>query len=376
MRTTKNVEIWHTQKSFLMNTPTSLSKKNDNSTLITHKNLLTSQKNINPMEVSSSFWLGFFVLVIFLLALDLFVFNKKDDIINVKKALWLSLFWISLALLFNVGIFFVFGKEPALDFFTAYLIEKSLSVDNLFVFIIIFSSFSIKSEHQHSVLFWGVLGAIVFRALFIFLGVALIDKFSWIMYVFGAFLLYTGAKMIVEEVRKKKHPKSDANLKVSDNWIIRKVRSIVPITDDTSELKYFKRINHKLYATPLFLAVIVIEFSDLIFAIDSIPAVLSVSTNTFIIYTSNIFAILGLRSLYFALRGVMTMFHYLKYALSAILLFIGFKLINNHHAAVSDWDFVIENTTSLMVIGALLTVSVAASLVRDRNRNRYKSINQ
>lgn len=359
-----------------MNTPPSLSKKNDNSTLITHKNLLTSQKNINPMEVSSSFWLGFFVLVIFLLALDLFVFNKKDDIINVKKALWLSLFWISLALLFNVGIFFVFGKEPALDFFTAYLIEKSLSVDNLFVFIIIFSSFSIKSEHQHSVLFWGVLGAIVFRALFIFLGVALIDKFSWIMYVFGAFLLYTGAKMIVEEVRKKKHPKSDANLKVSDNWIIRKVRSIVPITDDTSELKYFKRINHKLYATPLFLAVIVIEFSDLIFAIDSIPAVLSVSTNTFIIYTSNIFAILGLRSLYFALRGVMTMFHYLKYALSAILLFIGFKLINNHHAAVSDWDFVIENTTSLMVIGALLTVSVAASLVRDRNRNRYKSINQ
>lgn len=376
MRTTKNVEIWHTQKSFLMNTSPSLSKKNDNSTLITHKNLLTSQKNINPMEVSSSFWLGFFVLVIFLLALDLFVFNKKDDIINVKKALWLSLFWISLALLFNVGIFFVFGKEPALDFFTAYLIEKSLSVDNLFVFIIIFSSFSIKSEHQHSVLFWGVLGAIVFRALFIFLGVALIDKFSWIMYVFGAFLLYTGAKMIVEEVRKKKHPKSDANLKVSDNWIIRKVRSIVPITDDTSELKYFKRINHKLYATPLFLAVIVIEFSDLIFAIDSIPAVLSVSTNTFIIYTSNIFAILGLRSLYFALRGVMTMFHYLKYALSAILLFIGFKLINNHHAAVSEWDFIIENTTSLMVIGSLLTVSVAASLVRDRNRNRYKSINQ
>lgn len=336
----------------------------------TQKKPLPSHKNINTMEVSTAFWIGFFILVLILLALDLFVFNKKDDIINVKKALWLSLFWISLALLFNVGIYFYFGKENAIDFFTAYLIEKSLSVDNLFVFIIIFSSFHIKDEHQHSVLFWGVLGAIVFRALFIFLGVALIDKFSWIMYVFGAFLLYTGAKMIAEEINKKKHPKSDANLKMSDNWFIRKIRSIVPITDDTSELKYFKRINHKLYATPLFLAVVVIEFSDLIFAIDSIPAVLSVSTNTFIIYTSNIFAILGLRSLYFALRGVMTMFYYLKYALSAILLFIGFKLINNHHAAVSDWDFVIENTTSLMVIGGLLTVSVVASLMRDRIKSK------
>lgn len=318
------------------------------------------------MEVSSTFWIGFFVLVIILLALDLFVFNKKDDVINVKKALWLSLFWISLALLFNVGIYFFFGKENAIDFFTAYLIEKSLSVDNLFVFIIIFSSFSIKDEHQHSVLFWGVLGAIVFRALFIFLGVALIDKFSWIMYVFGAFLLYTGIKMTVEELRKRKHPESDTNLKISDNWFTRQFRKIVPITDDTSELKYFKRINHKLYATPLFLAVIVVEFSDLIFAIDSIPAVLSVSTNTFIIYTSNIFAILGLRSLYFALRGVMVMFYYLKYALSAILLFIGFKLINNHHAAVSDWDLVIPNTTSLIIIGSLLTISIIASLIREK----------
>lgn len=337
--------------------------------MIAIKNIsLPSHKKFQYMEVSSMFWVGFFILVLILLALDLFVFNKKDDVINVKKALWLSLFWISLALLFNVGIYFAFGKENAVDFFTAYLIEKSLSVDNLFVFILVFSAFKIKDEYQHSVLFWGVLGAIVFRAFFIFAGVALIDKFSWIMYIFGAFLLFTGIRMIADEFKaaKAKEGEEHKTKDMSDSWLTRGIKKIIPITDDLSELKYFKRIDHKLYATPLFLAVLVVEFTDLIFAVDSIPAVLSVSTNTFIIYTSNIFAILGLRSLYFALRGFMSLFHYLKYALSFILLFIGFKLIINHHAHVSDWEFKIANTTSLIVIGGLLTVSILASMVRTR----------
>lgn len=315
------------------------------------------------MEVSITFWVGFFVLVLILLALDLFLFNKKDGIISVKKALWLTLFWIALALLFNVGVYFFFGKEPAIDFFTAYVIEKSLSVDNLFVFILIFTTFKIKDEYQHSILFWGVLGAILFRAFFIFAGVALIDKFSWIMYVFGAFLLYTGANMIAGEFKsdnkKKKEEKS-----VGDGFIVRAIKKVIPITDDMSELKYFKRINNKIHATPLFLAVLVVEFSDLIFAVDSIPAVLSVSTDTFIIYTSNIFAILGLRSLYFALHNFMSLFYYLKYALSLILLFIGFKLIINHHAHVANWELSISNSTSLIVIGSLLAISIIASVQR------------
>lgn len=316
------------------------------------------------MEVSTTFWIGFFVLVLILLALDLFLFNKKDGVVSVKKALWLTLFWIAIALLFNVGIYYFFGKDHAIDFFTAYVIEKSLSVDNLFVFILIFTAFKIKDEYQHSILFWGVLGAIFFRAFFIFAGVALIDKFSWIMYVFGAFLLYTGAHMISGEFKSKEQKREKEEKSVSDGAVVRAIKKVIPITDDMSELKYFKRINHKLHATPIFLALLVIEFSDLIFAVDSIPAVLSVSTDTFIIYTSNIFAILGLRALYFALHNFMSLFYYLKYALSVILLFIGFKLIINHHAHVANWEFSIANSTSLIVIGSLLAISIIASVQR------------
>ncbi|MDO5665298.1 MAG: TerC family protein [Bacteroidia bacterium] len=319
------------------------------------------------MEVSSSFWIGFIILVVVLLSLDMFVFNKKGTVINVKKALWLSLFWISLAMLFNVGVYFVFGKERALEFFTAYLIEESLSVDNLFVFIIIFTTFRIKPEHQHSVLFWGILGAIVFRAIFIFAGVALIERFAWIMYVFGAFLLFTGAKMIADEFKEIDQEKEKENQDPNNNWLVKTFRKFMPVTDDMSKPIFFKKINKRLYATPFFLALLVIEFTDLIFAIDSIPAVLSVSTNTFIIYTSNIFAILGLRSLYFALRGIMDLFYYLKYALSGILVFIGFKMILNHYAHTAAWDFHISNMTSLLVIASFLIISIIASIARSRS---------
>lgn len=316
------------------------------------------------MEVSTAFWVGFIALVIVLLALDLFIFNKKGEAVGVKKALWLSLFWISLALLFNVWIYFYFGKESGIEFFTAYLIEKSLSIDNLFVFIIIFSMFNIKPEHQHSVLFWGILGAIIFRAIFIYAGIAMIERFAWIMYVFGGFLLYTGVKMIYDEFRiideKKEQEKRDPN----NNFMVKLWKKIMPVTNDMSDGSFFKRINGKLHATYFFLALLVIEMTDLVFAVDSIPAVLSISTNTFIVYSSNIFAILGLRALYFALRGIMDYFYYLKYALSAILVFIGFKMIINHYSKESGMEFHIENVTSLSVIALLILISVAASIVR------------
>lgn len=319
------------------------------------------------MEVSSSFWIGFIILVMILLSLDMFVFNKKGTVINVKKAMWLSLFWISLALIFNLGVYFVFGKERALEFFTAYLIEESLSIDNLFVFIIIFTTFQIKPEHQHSVLFWGILGAIVFRAIFIFAGVALIERFAWIMYVFGAFLLFTGIKMVIDEFKVIDHEKEKEKQDPNNNWLVKTFKKFMPVTDDMSEPTFFKKINKKLYATPFLLALLVIEFTDLIFAIDSIPAVLSVSTNTFIVYTSNIFAILGLRSLYFALRGIMDLFYYLKYALSGILIFIGFKMILNHYAHTMAWDLQISNVTSLLVIASFLIISIVTSIMRSRS---------
>lgn len=318
------------------------------------------------IEVSATFWIGFLILVLFLLSLDMFVFHKKGERVKVKKALWLSLFWISLALIFNVGIYFVFGKESAIEFFTAYLIEESLSIDNLFVFIIIFATFKIDLRYQHDVLFWGILGAIIFRAIFIFAGVALIERFGWIMYIFGAFLAFTGLKMAIDLVRERKG-KQIEKVDISKNKITRFFMKIIPTTDDISEVKFFKKIDGKLVATPFFIALLVIEMTDIIFAVDSIPAVLSVSTNTFIVYTSNIFAILGLRSFYFALRGIMDIFYYLKYTLSIILIFIGAKMILNHHSEIVGSDFHISNATSLIVIASLLAISIVASILRSKH---------
>jgi len=296
----------------------------------------------------------------------MFVFHKKGERVKVKKALWLSLFWISLALIFNVGIYFVFGKESAIEFFTAYLIEESLSIDNLFVFIIIFATFKIDLRYQHDVLFWGILGAIFFRAIFIFAGVALIERFGWIMYIFGAFLAFTGLKMAIDLVREKEG-KQIEKVDISKNKITRFFMKIIPTTDDISEVKFFKKIDGKLVATPFFIALLVIEMTDIIFAVDSIPAVLSVSTNTFIVYTSNIFAILGLRSFYFALRGIMDIFYYLKYTLSVILIFIGAKMILNHHSEIVRSDFHISNVASLIVIASLLAISIVASILRSKH---------
>lgn len=326
------------------------------------------------MEISSAFWIGFIVLIIVLLLLDMFVFHKKGEVVNVKKALWLSLFWISLALLFNAGIYFIFGKEPAIEFFTAYVIEKSLSVDNLFVFILIFSSFKISPKYQHDVLFWGILGALIFRAIFIFAGIALIEKFAWIMYAFGGFLLFTGLKMIFDFIKERNGTSTEAEKDLSNSWYVNLTRKIIPVTNDMSEPKFFRRIDNKLMATPFFLALVVIEMTDLVFAVDSIPAVLAVSTDMFIVYTSNIFAILGLRSLYFALRGVMDYFFYLKYALSAILLFIGGKMMINHYAHTHDSGFYIPTMTSLLVILSLIVISIGFSIIRSKQLQKKSRV--
>ncbi|MEA4936975.1 MAG: TerC family protein [Paludibacter sp.] len=311
------------------------------------------------MEVKPVFWIGFTVFILILLILDLYVFHKKDTVIKVKEALLWSAFWIGLALLFNIGIYIFYDHTRAIEFFTAYVLEESLSIDNLFVFIMIFKFFNIKSEYQHRILFWGIIGAIVMRALFIFAGVALIERFAWVMYIFGAFLIYTGIHMLFE---KKEEEEFDPNKK----FIIRVFRKIMRVTDDMSVPHFFVRKNNLLYATPFFVVLLFIEASDLIFAVDSIPAVLSVSKDTFIVFTSNIFAILGLRSLYFALNGIIDYFYYLKYALAGILTFIGIKMCVNELAAELNYSFHISNYTSLGVIIAFLAISILLSIVKKK----------
>jgi tellurite resistance protein TerC len=318
------------------------------------------------MEISIGYWISFLVFVIIMLMLDLGVFHKKDTEVKVKEAILWSVFWITLALIFNLGIYFLFGKAQAVDFFTAYILEKSLSVDNLFVFILIFNYFKIAPKYQHKVLFWGIFGALIMRAIFIFAGVALIQRFSWIMYIFGAFLIYTGIHMIAN--RNEEEGDFDPN----KNFIIRWFRKMMPVTEDISDPRFFIRKNGVLYATPFFVALLFIEASDVVFAVDSIPAVLSVSKDIFIVFTSNIFAILGLRSLYFALNGIMGYFHYLKYALAGILSFIGLKMCVNEFTHTFGYDFHISNFVSLGIIISLLAFSILLSILF-KKENRVNS---
>ena len=315
------------------------------------------------MEITAVHWIVFIVFVIIMLMLDLGVFHKKDTVVRVKEAILWSAFWIFLALLFNAGIYFFGDKGEAFDFFTAYILEKSLSVDNLFVFIMIFGYFNIAPKYQHKILFWGIFGALVMRAIFIFAGIALINKFSWIMYIFGAFLVYTGIHMLFEK-------DGESNFNPEKNIVIRIFRKIMPVTDDNPEGHFFVRKNNILYATSFFIVLLFIEVSDLIFAVDSIPAVLSVSNDTFIVFTSNIFAILGLRSLYFALNGIMGYFQYLKYALAGILSFIGVKMCVNELCHALEVNFKISNYTSLSVIIGLLIIAIIASIVSKKKREK------
>jgi tellurite resistance protein TerC len=289
----------------------------------------------------------FTVVVIFLLVLDLFVFHRKNEAIKVKSALLWSAFWISLSLLFNVLIYVLYDRERALNFLTGYLIEEALSVDNLFVFLVIFKYFRVSGEYQRKVLFWGILGALIMRAIFIAAGVTLVKQFHFIIYIFGAFLIYTGIRMFSHD---------EEEVDPSRNVILRIFRKFFPVTKQFRGGSFFVRERNKLFATPLFVVLLVVESTDVIFAMDSIPAVLAITTDPFIVYTSNVCAILGLRSLYFALAGVMDAFQYLNYGLSAILIFVGFKML------ISDF-FKIDVTVALAVVGGLLLISIIASLL-------------
>lgn len=308
------------------------------------------------MEESIWLWVGFNLFVLLMLALDLGVFHRKAHAVSTKEALTWSIVWITLSLAFNAVIYFFWDKmvpnstytnaEAALSFLTGYLIEKSLSVDNIFVFILIFSFFAVPDAYQHRVLFWGILGALVMRGILIAVGAALLEQFHWIIYVFGAFLIYTGIRMARHQ---------DEELRPQDNPVVKFFRRFMPVTEDFVDDKFFVRRAGVLFATPLFLILLIVESTDLVFAVDSIPAIFAVTRDPFLVYTSNVCAILGLRALYFLLAGVMDQFQYLKLGLSAVLTFIGVKMVivDLYHIPVG---------VSLGVVASVLIISVLASL--------------
>lgn len=302
------------------------------------------------LDQQSLFWIGFIVLIFILLALDLGVFHRKAHVIKMKEAILLTLFWISISVIFNIWIYFQFGEQKAFEFLTGYVIEKALSVDNLFVFLMVFSYFHVPSIYQHKILFWGIIGALVMRAIFIATGVTLIEQFHAVIYIFGAFLVITGIKMALM---------GDKKIEPEKNPVLKFLRKVIPVTEDYHDDKFFIKRAGKYFATPLFVVLVVVESTDVIFAVDSIPAILSITTDPFIVYTSNVFAILGLRALYFALAGVMPMFYYLNYGLSAILVFVGTKML------ISDF-FKVPIMVSLGVVAAILIASVALSVMRAR----------
>ena len=298
------------------------------------------------MSVPMWAWIGFAVFILAMLAVDLGVFHRVSHEVRAGEAMIWSGVWIALALLFNLGLYYLRGPEPALEFLTGYLIEKSLSVDNIFVFLLIFTYFRVPPRYQHRVLFWGVLGALIMRAILIALGISLIQRFHWVIYVFGAFLILTGVKMALDK---------DKEIDPERNPALRLFRRFAPVTNNYQEGKFFVRQGGRRFATPLLIALLVVETTDLVFAVDSIPAILAITRDPFIIYTSNVFAILGLRALYFALAGVMRSFHYLHYGLSAILVFVGAKML------MADF-YKIPVGVALGVVGGILVISVIASL--------------
>jgi tellurite resistance protein TerC len=304
------------------------------------------------MTTTTWLWIGFNAFVLAMLAIDLGIFHRKSHTVGFKEALGWTAAWIALALSFNLGIWHFAGGAKALEFFTGYVIEYSLSADNVFVFALLFSYFAVPAHYQHKVLFWGILGALVMRLGMILLGAALLAKFAWIIYVFGAFLVVTGIRMLL---------KSGEELHPERNPLVRLFKRFFPVAPAFRSDRFFVRENGVLMATPLFVVLLMVEFSDVIFAVDSIPAIFAVTTDSFIVYTSNVFAILGLRSLYFALAGVMDKFHYLKTGLGVVLSFVGVKMLLAHTA------YKIDTLLSLGIIVAILATAVVVSLLRPRH---------
>jgi tellurite resistance protein TerC len=300
------------------------------------------------MYTDIKFWILFNIFVVLMLFLDLGVFNRKSHVISLKEAISWTVVWVILALIFNAIIYFWRGSQQALEFFTGYLVEKALSVDNIFVFIMIFSYFSIPPQFQHKVLFWGIIGALILRVIFIFAGVALIEKFHFTIYFFGAILIYTGIKMFSHNKAIKDPEK---------NPVIIFTRKFIPITSVLHDDRFFIRLEGKRFATPLFLVLILVETTDLIFAMDSIPAILAITQDQFIVYTSNVFAILGLRSLYFALAGIIHQFWLLSYGLAIVLIFVGIKmLLIEFYKIPIEWSLLF--IASVIVTSAFLSLKI------------------
>ncbi len=292
-------------------------------------------------------WIGFLILVAIFLIIDLGIFNKKQHEVSIKEALTWTGVWFALAMVFNLFIYLEFGAEMGLNFFGGYLLEKALSIDNIFVIFLVFMSFRVEKKYQHKILFWGIIGAIVLRGILILLGTALVERFHWIFFVFGAFLLYSASQMII---------KKDEDFDPHDSWIVKLIHKIVPVVRSHKNGKLFAKHKGKRVVTILFVALVVVEFTDLVFAFDSIPAIFGITTDPFIVFTSNIFAILGLRSLYFVISRVHELFHYLNYGLAVILAFIGVKMI------IMDWVH-ISTLQSLLVIFGVLAISIIVSIL-------------
>ncbi|MGH9968354.1 MAG: TerC family protein [Pyrinomonadaceae bacterium] len=293
-------------------------------------------------------WVGFSLFILLMLSLDLGLFNRKAHTIKYREATTWTIVWVTLAMIFAGIVFWYEGTDLGLKFLTGYVIELSLSVDNLFVFLLIFSYFKVPARFQHRVLFWGVLGALVMRLTMIFIGAALIERFHWIIYIFGAFLIYTGIKMFSQE---------EIDIQPEENRVVQLVTRYIPVTRHYEDDKFFTRVDGRLTGTLLFLVLVIVEVTDLVFAVDSIPAIFAITTDPFIVYTSNVFAILGLRSMYFLLAGVVEKFQYLKMGLAIVLTFIGIKMlleIVNVHIPI--W-------ISLIFVGVVLASSVFASML-------------
>src|SRR6202050_473816 len=292
-------------------------------------------------------WVIFGIAIIVALVLDLGVLHRRAHAVQLKEALIESAAWISVALLFHLWLYFARGPLAGVEFFTAYLVEKSLSVDNIFVFLLIFQAFKIPPKSQHRVLYFGIAGALVLRAVFVLAGITLLQAFHPIMYFFGAILLFTGLKMLFPRKRA---------LRPENNWMVRVVRQVIPVVQDYEGQQFLVRESGKWKATPLFLALVAVEAMDIIFAVDSVPAVLAITRDTFIVYSSNVFAILGLRALYFALADILPRFRFLHQGLAPIIFFVGTKMVSTDH-------FPISGVASLAVIAAILAATIAASLL-------------
>ena len=307
------------------------------------------------LEVPLVFWIGFLTFVFAMLALDLGVFNRKAHTVSVREAgIWTSV-WVSLALLFNVGLYYVAGPQVGLEFLTGYLIEYSLSVDNIFVFVLIFSAFAVPSQYQHRVLFWGILGALLMRGIMIAVGAALIENFHWIIYVFGAFLVFAGIRMFFSH--------EDDTVDLEKNFLLRTIRRMFPVTEGYRGAQFTVVEQGRRMVTPLLLVLVMIELTDLVFALDSIPAIFAITQEPFIVFTSNIFAILGLRSLYFLLAGIIHKFVYLRYGLAFVLTFVGVKML------VEYFHIEIPILISLGVIVSALALSIVASLLSPKSKD-------